>query len=431
MHILPEDVVLTELAEIFLLPLSVLTTLIIVGLLLRRTLPRYVLTELTRWFLISLSVLTSLMIVGLLVRDGLKLGLPPEKIIYLIPFVLPDALRVAIPVTLLLATTVVYSRMAGENEVLALKAQGISPMAILWPLIFLSFALSLVTVWLNDTAVSWGRRGAQQVVIESVEDIVYGMLRREGGYSSSSFSINVTSVEEHRLINPVVWIQRHGKGEGVSVTAAEAELHTDREKGELLITVRKGKVEIQGRRQQGYRFPDVETFHIPLRDASRTDRRARRPADLPLREITVETRQQLEAIDLYEQELAARAAFQMLSGDFHALRGPEWEVESLALKGMRKRLHLLRTEPPRRWSAGFCCLFFAWVGAPMAMRRRNGEALTAFFLCFLPILAIYYPILMGMVDSAKHGTMPAAWVWAGNVLLALWGAFLLRKVLRY
>ncbi len=395
------------------------------------TLPRYVLTELTKWFLLSLGVLTTLMIVGLLIRDGLKLGLPPEKIFYLIPYVLPDALRVAIPVTLLLATTVVYSRMAGDNEVLALKAQGISPMAILWPLIVLSFVLSLVTVWLNDKAVSWGRRGAQQVVIESVEDIVYGMLRREGGYSSSSFSINVTSVEGHRLINPVVWIQRQGKGQGVSITAAEAELHSDREKGQLLITVRQGRVEIEGKRQQGYRFPDVETIPIPLRDASRTDRRTRRPADLPLREITDEISNQEKALDSYEQELAARAAFQMLSGDFHALSGPEWEVQAGVAEGMRRRLHLLRTEPPRRWSAGFSCLFFAWVGAPMAMRRKNGEALTTFCLCFLPILAVYYPILMGMVDSAKHGTMPALCVWAGNVLLALWGALLLRKVLRY
>ena len=35
------------------------------------------------------------------------------------------------------------------------------------------------------------------------------------------------------------------------------------------------------------------------------------------------------------------------------------------------------------------------------------------------------------VNGAKGGTLPPSAVWAGNVILALCGAYLLRKVLRY
>ena len=67
----------------------------------------------------------------------------------------------------------------------------------------------------------------------------------------------------------------------------------------------------------------------------------------------------------------------------------------------------------------------------MAIRRRKGEFLTSFFLCFLPILIVYYPLLAYGIDGAKNGTVPPEAVWAGNLLLLAWGAWLLRNVVRY
>ena len=67
----------------------------------------------------------------------------------------------------------------------------------------------------------------------------------------------------------------------------------------------------------------------------------------------------------------------------------------------------------------------------MAIRLRNRDFLTSFFLCFLPILIVYYPLLMYGIDGSKSGTIPPQAVWTGNLLLVGWGAWLLRKVIRY
>ena len=117
--------------------------------------------------------------------------------------------------------------------------------------------------------------------------------------------------------------------------------------------------------------------------------------------------------------------------DFDALAGKEWNVYDEQIEKAISRLYRLQTEPWRRWAAGFSCLCFAWVGAPMAIRRRNQDFLTSFFLCFLPILLVYYPLLVWGVDGAKRGELPVYFVWAGNLLLVAWGAYLLRKVVRY
>jgi lipopolysaccharide export system permease protein len=94
-------------------------------------------------------------------------------------------------------------------------------------------------------------------------------------------------------------------------------------------------------------------------------------------------------------------------------------------------LHRLKTEPYRRWANGFSCLGFALIGAPMAIRRRHGEFWGSFFVCFLPILLVYYPMLVGCVDWAKDGVIPPATVWLGNFVLAAWGVWLLRRVIRF
>ena len=394
-----------------------------------RTLTRYVLFDLIKVFLFSLLSLTAMIIVIGVVREAVSQSLPPAQIVWLIPYILPDALRVAVPVTLLLATTTVYARMSGDNEVVAIKSLGISPMAILWPAIFLGCLLSLATVKLNDVAVSWGRNGAQRVVIEAVEEIAYSMLRTQRRYSCPTFAINVKRVEGRRLIRPTLSLRARGNTPAITITAEEAELRSDRAENLLKITLRNGTIDVEG--QVTVRFPDVYEQEIPLRDASRAKSGSTNPSWLALRVIPEETARQRAEIEAYEEELAVRAAYEMLCGDFDALTSPEWQTRRDALANKRTRLYRLQTEPHRRWSAGFSCLFFVWVGAPLAIWLRNRAALTSFFLCFLPILIVYYPLMIYGVDGAKGGTIPPYAVWAGNVILLVWGAYLLRKVVRY
>lgn len=394
-----------------------------------RILTRYILVELTKVFLISLTTLTLLMLIVGVVREAANQNLPLSQVVRLIPFILPDALRIAVPVTLLLAITSVYGRMSGSNEVVATKALGISPVALLVPSFVIAFLLSLITVWLNDLAVSWGRNGAQRVVIEAVEEIAYSMLKARKSYSSPNFAINVKRVEGRRLIRPTLTLQARGSTPAMTVTAEEAELRSDTDAGVLNIILRDGSVDVGG--NATYDFPGVEEREIPLRDASRAKNVSTLPSWLPLRVIPEQVIEQKELIERIEREQAAQAAYQMLCGDFDGLTSQDWHHQARRLTVARSRLSRLKTEPHRRWSAGFSCLCFAWIGAPMAIRLRNRDFLTSFFVCFLPILIVYYPLLAYGVDGAKGGTVPPYAVWAGNVLLVFWGVWLLRKVIRY
>src|SRR5215475_8022366 len=192
-----------------------------------RILTRYVLTELIEVFLVSVTGMTIFMLLIGLFREAYNQGLGLKQVVLLIPYVLPDALRFAVPATILFAACSVFGRLSSSNEVIAVKASGISPMVLITPALVLAFLVSLVGVWLNDVAVSWGRDGMTRVVIESVEEIAYTRLRQQGSYKAKQFEIGVKDVIDKRLISPSIRFDGGDDEMPTTITCEEATMETD------------------------------------------------------------------------------------------------------------------------------------------------------------------------------------------------------------
>ncbi len=389
---------------------------------------RYVLAELVKIFFFSLLAMTSMMMVVGVVAEATRQGLGPEQVGQMLPYLLPEALRFTVPGTLLFAACSVYGRMSGSNEIVAAKSLGISPMVFLWPVLIFAFLLSLVTVWLNDVAVSWGRNGVRRVVIEAVEEIAYGMLRTQRSYATNHFSINVMDVDGRRLMRPTLTFQARDNTPAITLSAAEAELESDPAANELTIICRDSTIYVD---DASYYHPGELRRTVPLDEASTRGDNSRLPSWLALHEIPREIVRTRAELDAFEQKRAAQAAFQLLHGDMTGLVGAEWQVNDAVRSDLKNRIARLFTEPHRRWANGFSCLCFVLVGAPLAIRMRNSDFLTTFFVCFLFVLIVYYPLLAYGVDLAKRGDLPPLAVWQGNVLLVAWGAWLMHRVFRY
>ena len=390
---------------------------------------RYIFLELLKVFVVTLGALTGFVVVFFVVREALNQGLGPWEVLRMIPYALPWSLQLTLPGTLLFTACMVYGRMANANELVALKALGVSPKVPLMPIVVLSTVLSLVAVWLNDSTY-WGAIGTQRVVLEAVESVAYGMLGAEQRYSSHGFSIAVQKVEGRTLVRPII-TYRENNGSETQVTADEAELRADPASNALLITLRNMRVDLAGNVLR-YNDPEEQTLPIPLDAASRAKRLEElSPAQLPLTEIRPRLKAQRQLIENLQEAMAAEATYQLVAGDFAALTGGQWEQKRGQVTDATMLLHRLETEPWRRWANGFVCLCFVLVGAPMAIRLRNAEVLSTFFLCFMPILVVYYPLLLVSTDRAKAGTLPPVAVWLSNGVLLLWGVWLLRRVFRY
>lgn len=394
-----------------------------------RILTRYILFELLKVFLLTLVSMTVFVFLVLVGKEAVENGLGLVPILRMVPYMLPQAMQFAVPGAMLLATTSVYGRIASANEVVAIKSLGISPMVMVWPTLILAAIVSFGAVVINDVAVSWGHGGVDRVILGSAEEIAYGRLRTKRTFSNDNVNVTVRRVEGKRLIQPTVLIFDADRDAPLTITADEAEIHADFQKQAIII--RFLNADVAAGESLSVSHPGVLEWPISLAAFSGRNKGSRSPSNYSLREIGPSKTRQWEEIDRLKQEMTADAAFALMTGRTFDLSQAAWQERERRLYGAQETLHRLYTEPHRRWANGFSCLCFVMIGAPMAIRRRHGEFWGSFFACFLPILLVYYPMLVGTVDYAKDGVFPPQIVWLGNFVLAGWGVWLMQRVVKY
>jgi lipopolysaccharide export system permease protein len=342
---------------------------------------------------------------------------------------LPEMLVITIPVSLLLAVSIVYGRMTGSNEVVALKSLGISPMDVIWPTIVLTLIFSIGTLYLQEMAATWGRPNVARVVAESVEEIAYGMLQKKRSCKIEGlFEIAVQRVDEKNLINPIITIYQRGASPRITLRAAKAVLETDLKAKTLNFKCWDGSLDYPGQGGLGFYFPGMKEQAVEIVDPGRDEFHRDWVA---MHEIP-DKLAQLKGIiyDLLQQRAAVLDNAQPNAAPTDDVSKKLAGLD-INLKDRWHQLHRLQTEPYRRLSNGFTCLCFALIGAPVSMLWRHADVLTNFFVCFLPILAIYYPLLMIGEDLSTSGTLWPISFWIGNVTLFVPGIFLIKWVVRH
>lgn len=391
-----------------------------------RILTRYVLFELIKVFMLTLIGFTLVIYIGLIGKEFVDKGIGLGPLLQMCPYLLPQAMQFAVPGTILLATTSVYGRMSSYNEILAVKSLGISPMVLVWPTLVLATLLSLGETVLNDVAMSWGRLGVERVFLASIEEVTYGHLRMHHSHNLGKINITVRDVIGHRLIEPTLIMQASGNRPPMTISAREAELRLLSAESKLVVSF----TDLDMTGGVIYVDPERRTFEISLDELTGSNEKNRSPSTYALAEIKPAIAEQEQMVSGIEQGTRAQAAFAMLTGDFDALSDTAWQTHERDLTAAQSRLYRLHTEPWRRWANGFSCLCFVLIGIPVSMWLRFSEMLASFFVCFLPILVVYYPLIAVSVDKSKDGVLPPASVWLGNILLALVGFWLMRRVNR-
>lgn len=389
-------------------------------------LTRYVLLELTKVFLVTVVGMTAVMMLVGVVQEAIQQNLTPITIIQLIPFVLPQALFFAIPATILFSACNVFARMSSSNEIVAIKSLGGSPMVVVWPAIIFAFLLSLLTVIMNDIAVSWGREGVYHVILNSVEKTIYAVLSADQKFNNGRLSFAVQDISGKDLYGLTVEKFGDDSSKGFRLTAQHARLSCDPKSNKLLIWIKNGTFQLG---DNTLAIIDEDTLPIDLSDATRKSKKGDvSPSAIPLRAIPVAAQASQISLIHKRREMAMAASFQMLGGNLVGLTHPDWAPEFEDLHELEMRQHRIAVEPWRRWANGFSCLCFVLVGVPLALRMQSSDFWVVFFMCFFPILIAYYPLLMFGISQTKTGHLAPIFVWTGNVVMLLVGWYLLRRM---
>ena len=109
------------------------------------TLHRYIFRELMKVFLLAAIALTLMMSLGSILRPVQEYGVGPRQVVHLMGYFLPIMLTFVLPMAALFAAAMVYGRFAGDNELDACRASGISMLTLIGP----GFALAVIVAIAN------------------------------------------------------------------------------------------------------------------------------------------------------------------------------------------------------------------------------------------------------------------------------------------
>jgi lipopolysaccharide export system permease protein len=387
---------------------------------------RMILWELCKVFVLSLVGITGILLMAGIIAEASQQGLGPAQILAAIPLLIPSTLPYTIPATTLFATCVVYGRLSGDNEILAIKSAGINVLHVVIPGVLLGLVMSGVTMGLYYRIIPYTHRMLREMVFNDAEELIYSMLNKHQMISHPQvpYSIYVKNVQGRKLINPV-FKRKSADGQiDIVANAREAELRVDVAHKLILIRM---KVGVASGRDGSHGYFADRLFDVPLPPITKENRR---PRDLTWEEILAK-RQELEAQrDNTAAEIEACSARLLLEQVPHDL--PEH------IKNLKERQHSieqnilhLNVELLMRPALSLGCLCFILVGCPIGIWFSRSDYLSSFITCFLPIILVYYPLMLCGTNMAKDGRFePVVLVYAADVVCLLAALVLFRTLLR-
>jgi len=388
---------------------------------------RMIFWEMVKVFVLCLIAITGILLMAGIVAEASQQGLNPAQIVAIIPLLIPSTLPYTIPATTLFATCVVYGRLAADNEILAIRASGINLTKVVWPAILIGLLTSAGTMGLYYRTIPYTHHLMRSLFLANVEELLYSLLQKNSQLTHPQFdySMFVRGVQGRRLISPTFkHSDSHGETDGVAL-AEEAELSVDMKEHLLKVRMYRGWTWSKNETQTYFEQRDWDV-ELP-EDLIRQQRRAR---DLTWEEIG----ERIDELEEEKEDLAIRVEESWSRrGRKNSPADLDRHIANLEnkIKDRNRQVLAMRAELQMRPALSLGCLFFVLVGCPVGIWFGRSDYLSSFIICFLPIVFIYYPLMLcgtGMAKDGKFATI--ATVWIADATVGLAGLVLFWRLLR-
>jgi len=390
---------------------------------------RMVFWELLKVFGLSLLGITGILLVAGIVAEASQQGLGPMQIVQIIPLLIPSTLPYTIPATTLFATCVVYGRLSADNEILAIRAAGISILKIVWPGVLLGFVVSCVTMGMYYRIIPYTHHLMRTIFLKDVQELMYTLLRKERKIDQPrvEYALFVQRVQGERLINPIFKRRSPKGGFGEVLAAREAVLQVDQAHKQVLVHLRDVVPWTQSGGPVGHVAEQLQPVPLPEELMSRGPRK---PRDMSWQEMLKRRSELVAEMEETTAHIALLASKDVIDEGPHGIRK---HLDNLrdALRDREGNVRGIDAEIHMRPALAFGCLCFVLVGCPVGIWLSKSDYLSAFITCFLPIVVIYYPLMLCGSNFAKEGKLhPAIDCWAANGAMGLIALGLFRRLLR-
>jgi lipopolysaccharide export system permease protein len=314
-----------------------------------------------------------------------------SSVFIMIVFTLPRFLEFTIPMSVTISILLTFMRMSGENEILALKAAGISLYKLLPPVLFFCFLGTFLTLWMTIFAMPWAKLSFKLKSIEFAQSSI-DMALQERQFNAQIDGVMVyashVDIKTHALKDIVIEDRRTKGVVSISTAPSGSLIRTD---NNMIYTMRLhdgmiNLVEVENGSVNNIKFENYD-IQIDLVGMNRG-------AVTPGKEL--DERNLLELIQFIRSGIEDKA-----------------------------RLSEALMELHEKFSVPFACLSLGLLSFPLgiqssSLKRSSGFGLGIFF--FL----LYYFLLAAGWAAGESGTYPPfIGMWLPNLILGGAGIHLL------
>lgn len=135
-------------------------------------------------FLLTTFALSVILCLGSVLEPVQQYGVGPRQILNLLLYFMPVTLTFVLPVAALFASTLAYGRLAGDNELDACKASGISPARIVYPGVVLAIMVAIANLVLSFHVMPYFIQHAETSFKANAKQILFRNIQRRGFWRS-------------------------------------------------------------------------------------------------------------------------------------------------------------------------------------------------------------------------------------------------------
>jgi lipopolysaccharide export system permease protein len=367
-----------------------------------RILHRYILKEMLKSLALAWAAIAGVVCFGMVLVALQQKGLGPLASLLYMALSVPGALYIALPLSVILATTLVYGRLAADNEVMACRASGIPMSSLFWPAMLLAGLAGTLSLGLAAWALPESGYAAKRLALADAERFFFSQLSNGSiNLKELNFQMTVDRVVGDMLYGPTV--KHRGKNGQTYCYAPYGRIEFDQPNNVAKLALWEALVV-----DEAHATPVRGTHTIRLELPTYVPRKE---DDLPLWHLlAIQSRPELSDKIRHLREDTPPAAVQSQKDS----------VRAAAIAEMHGRLAM-----------ALGCLGLVLVGAGLGVYLHSGHLLTAFAVSLVPWLGSWFTTMAAVKTVARATRHPLnmVWtVWTPNAVVVLLGVVILACV---
>lgn len=303
---------------------------------------------------------------------------------------LPQDMMFTFPMSVLLATLLVFGRMSKDSETIALRAGGINFFRILVPVMIFAVLVTVVSILFNETIVPGSNERARRIRREEIMKIVEPEASENSIMRTSDGAfVYARLVYEQRQLMQMVLLEYYSET-GVLEKRISAVSATWQDGQWLLEAVRIHEYDENGTLIGAPRSEPRKIVEGIIEGPAEFARQSRQPNEMSYTELK-------ERIETYERTMFMDTTE-------------------------------LRVELAMKIALPFASIFFAIIGASFGLTNSRSGAFIGFGVSIL-IIFIYYILMSFFTALGKSGVLPPLLsAWSQNIIFAFAGMYIVSKV---